>query len=249
MYQIIVIDDNQATANMIAHTIDWAAIGCVVCHVAYSGEMGRNAIIKYKPDLIITDISMPDIDGLKMVELTQELVTDAKIIFISAYDKFKYAQTAISLHAFGYVLKPFSQDELVRLVEKAVAVISRERKAEEKVLEDDDALQGLPLLLKSILEYIHIHVSEGISLEHLSRVFDISPSYISTLIRKYTGKRYMDFLTDARMKKAKLLLKNPRYRVEEVSSEVGYKNYITFYRVFVQHFGTSPSNYRDSIKE
>jgi AraC-like DNA-binding protein len=103
-----------------------------------------------------------------------------------------------------------------------------------------------PLLVKDIMVYIDTHFTEQVTLETLSAKFKISPAYIGSLVKKHTGRKYIDYLTDAKMDMARKLLMDPRYRVEEVANIVGYRNYVTFYKVFVKNTGKSPSNFRNT---
>ena len=102
------------------------------------------------------------------------------------------------------------------------------------------------ILVKNIILYIENHVAEHITLEKLSEVFRICPSYISTIIKKHTGKNFLYYLKRARMSMAKRILLDPRYLIEEVAYEVGYKNYMTFYKVFTKQEGISPRQFRKS---
>lgn len=113
MFTLVVVDDNLAIIDLVAHGIDWSELGCSVVGVATDGTQGSALIVANQPDIIITDIHMPGFDGLKMIETTKVFSPHSKVIFISAYDDFRYAQEAISLRACAYLLKPFSKKELL----------------------------------------------------------------------------------------------------------------------------------------
>ncbi|MEA5014205.1 MAG: response regulator [Candidatus Limiplasma sp.] len=239
MYSVVVMDDNRATADMLAFAIDWNAVGCEVAGVAYDGIHGRLLIAQKKPDIIITDIRMPGMNGLEMIETARDLSPHSKVIYISSYDEFAYAKKALDLRAFDYLLKPFENDKLVRIVQRII------EEKETPTKPEPDTAAGYSLIVSRILRYIQENPSRQLSLQALSRHFDLTPSYISTLIKKETGRNYLDWVTQARMKLAKRLLLDPTYRIEEIASVVGYKNYVSFYNVFVRYMGLSPSDYRN----
>ena len=92
MYSVAIVEDNRATADMLAASIAWDSIRCEVVGVAYNGVDGRALITQKKPDIIIADIRMPGMDGLQMIELTRKISPKSKVIYISAYDDFYYAK-------------------------------------------------------------------------------------------------------------------------------------------------------------
>ncbi len=126
-YKVVIIDDNRYAAEMLAKTIDWGLLGCAVASVAFDGLSGRQAIVAAKPDIILSDINMPGMDGLRMIELVREILPEAKVIFISAYDQFDYALRALRVGAFDYVLKPVDRKKLTETVMKAVHLIEADR--------------------------------------------------------------------------------------------------------------------------
>ena len=236
IYTIVIVEDNRATADMLATTIDWRGIGCEVVGVAYNGQRGRMLILQNRPDIIIADIRMPGMDGLSMVEAVNTISPHSKVIYISAYDDFKYVKKALELRAFDYLLKPFENGKLVRIVQR---IIEEKEKPKEP-----EAIDCSSPSVASILSYIRNNPSESLSLQSLSDHFDLTPNYISYLIKKHTGRNYLDWVIEARIDLAKKLLHDPTYRLEEIAAVVGYKNYISFYNVFVKHEGVSPSDYR-----
>ena len=90
MYTVVIVEDNRATADMLATAIDWNSVNCEVTGVAYNGQRGRMLILQSKPDIIISDIRMPGMDGMTMVETIQAVSPGSKVIYISAYNDFEY---------------------------------------------------------------------------------------------------------------------------------------------------------------
>ena len=121
------------------------------------------------------------------------------------------------------------------------ALLEEEQRASDPAGEPAPAYSAL---VDSILRYIQEHPDRH-SLQETAERFGISASYLSMLIKKETGENYMDWVTRARVGLAKRLLRDPRVRVEEVAEKVGYRNYISFYTMFVKYVGLSPREYRN----
>ena len=92
--------------------------------VQYDGIAGKKAITQLRPDLVITDIRMPGLNGLEMIELVRELLPECKVIFISFYEYFDYAYKAMKLRAQDFLIKPFEQAELLRVIQNVVSEIA-----------------------------------------------------------------------------------------------------------------------------
>lgn len=127
--KVIIVDDNRSTVRSLALGVEWEELGLAVAGTAYDGEEGAELIRRVKPDIIITDISMPCMDGLTMVETALDAVPDSKVIVITGYDKFQYASRAIKLSVFDYILKPIDDEELLTALKRAVKSIEKDRDA------------------------------------------------------------------------------------------------------------------------
>lgn len=127
--KVIVVDDEVVIREGIIHSIDWSKYGIEMAGEASNGKEAINLTEEIKPDIIITDIRMPVMDGL---ELAKSLVgTNIKIIILTGYDEFEYAQKAIKYRVSEFILKPVGADELVRVVLKLQEEILKEKKKEE----------------------------------------------------------------------------------------------------------------------
>ena len=156
------------------------------------------------------------------------------MIFISSYSEFDFAFKAIKLKAYDFLLKPFSQNDLLKVITKAIHELEGKQLSTTRYSNPK---------INQIASYIDIHISENITLNHLSKIIGLSTGHLSKLIRKETGIRLFELITQTRIEKAKLLLTSSEYNVSEISSMVGYKNYIMFYKAFKKTEGISPTDY------
>lgn len=126
-YSVLLVDDNPMTIESLCSTVQWKELNLEVAACAHSGKQGQDLILQHRPDIIITDIYMPEIDGLSMIENCQDELENTRIIFITGFDKFQYASRAIKLSAFDFILKPIDNQELFQALERAVNSLDKER--------------------------------------------------------------------------------------------------------------------------
>ena len=128
MKKIMIVDDNYLSAEGIEKNIDWETLNAEIVHVCYNGTSAIEAMKKEPVDLIISDIEMPDLDGISMSRQALEINPMVKIILISAYDKFEYARRALLLGALDYIEKPLDYAYLIQKVKNAFALMEKEQK-------------------------------------------------------------------------------------------------------------------------
>lgn len=126
MYKIVIADDEQRVRNGLKESVDWEKYNISVVATANNGQKALEIIKKEKPELILTDIYMPGIDGLELINRAAKLLPHCKSIIMSGYDDFNYAQTAIRYKAFDYILKPIDLNQIENILDKATKQIDRE---------------------------------------------------------------------------------------------------------------------------
>ncbi|MBN2558753.1 MAG: response regulator [Clostridia bacterium] len=119
MIDVLIVDDEKKIREGISGGIDWAGNGINICGTASSGIEALDMIDKYMPGIIITDISMADMDGLELLEIINQTYPTVKVILISGYKDFEYAQKAIALNAYSYITKPINSQALLEKVVQA----------------------------------------------------------------------------------------------------------------------------------
>ncbi|UJF16313.1 response regulator [Jeotgalibaca sp. MA1X17-3] len=107
-YQVLLVDDEEEIREGMAYKVPWEELGYQIVGTAENGMDALEIVEKEMPDIIITDIQMPYMDGLHLIEKAMKIVPNAKFIVFSGYDRFEYAQRAVTLQVTQYLLKPFS---------------------------------------------------------------------------------------------------------------------------------------------
>ena len=128
MYSVFAVDDEPIVLEGIRSKIDWEGSGFTFAGEATDGELALSMIHELKPDILITDIKMPFMDGLQLSQAVKRIQPWIKIIILSGHDEFDYAKKAISIGIEDYILKPFTPEELLQSMNKAAEQIDRERK-------------------------------------------------------------------------------------------------------------------------
>ncbi|WP_416151621.1 response regulator transcription factor [Salipaludibacillus sp. HK11] len=144
MKKIFLVDDEIVVREGIRKCIDWKKAGFEYCGDASDGEMALPLIDKYRPDIIITDIKMPFMDGLELSRILKDKMPSVKIIILSGHDEFEYARKAMQIQINEYCLKPLSSIDLLVILEKVSSQIDQEEMERKRFSDlEDQALQSI----------------------------------------------------------------------------------------------------------
>ena len=119
MLKVLVVEDEEMIRKGIVLAVDWAALDCVVVGEAADGLQALKAVERYDPSLIITDLKMPNMDGIAALKIIVEQWPTAQVILLSGHADMQLAVQAMSEGAFGYLMKPVDFDELLFKIEDA----------------------------------------------------------------------------------------------------------------------------------
>lgn len=144
MNKIIIVEDDRIIRRSLCRA-PWKEHGFILAGEAANGEIAIELIEQEQPQVVISDISMPYMNGLEMAKVIKETSPHTKVIFLTGYEDFKYAQEAIKLQAFDYLLKPVKMEKLIEKVKKATAEYDREMKVEKRWVD------SLPLLQQRLV--------------------------------------------------------------------------------------------------
>lgn len=185
MIKVFLVEDEYAIREGIKKSVDWEKNGFELVGEAGDGEMAFPKILKTKPDILITDIRMPFMDGLELATLVKKELSDIKIVVLSGYDDFNYAKQAISIGVEEYILKPVSGENLLKELGKIAESIKahrQEEQAREKYLQDMEEIRALERQ-KFIHDMIDGKISMQESLEQGRELgIDITATYYSIVL-------------------------------------------------------------------
>jgi Response regulator containing CheY-like receiver domain and AraC-type DNA-binding domain len=244
MLKVVVVEDEELVRKGIVLTVDWARADCAVVGEAANGEEGLEVIRRYRPDLIVTDIRMPKLDGIEMFRRLRAEGNDAYVVILTAYSDFSYAQSALKLGAADYLLKPFHDGELEEIIAR---IRSREQESAVPAAVPPLSVgaQEKSKYVKEALAYLSGHYNDpDISVASIARDLGVSDGHLSHVFKKETSYTLSGYLTNYRMHKAMELLRDCRVKVYEVAEKVGYRDITYFSSTFKKAVGLSPSEYQ-----
>ena len=163
MYSVFVVDDEPIVLEGIRSKIDWESSGFTFAGEATDGEIALSMLHEVKPDILITDIKMPFMDGLQLSAAIKKIQPWIKIIILSGHDEFDYAKRAISIGIEDYLLKPFTPDELLKSLQKTALQIDRERKQLSDISRLKEELKSTETLKKKEFLNNLVHGAENMS--------------------------------------------------------------------------------------
>ena len=241
---VLLVDDEIIIREGFKRLFDWEAHDCQVIGEAADGLEALGKIDALIPDLVIMDINIPIMSGLKVIQLTRTKHPDIAFIIVSGYDDFSYCRQALRLQITDYLLKPVNYEEFGSCID--ALKISRFRQKMGASREPDAQEERT---ITGITRYLQEHMGEDVSLGVLAEKFHLNPQYISQLFKSEIGVGFLAYLTGIRMEQAKKLLLTSDLPVGAVSQQVGYGDYRVFTKVFKKNEGITPSQYRRDFRE
>lgn len=222
MIRAVICDDEKAAAKIIRHFIETERFPIEIVGTAENGHDAWNLIKKEKPDLVFMDIHMPYMNGFEVIQKMKS----SKVIIITAYDSFEYAQKALRLGASDILSKPIELEQLKQAISRAVG---REFTSNDHV--------------NTILSYIYEHFSEKIELQTLAQLTFCSEAHIARLFKQHMGMSIVNFLHKVRIEKSIELLEKEGLSIKEAAEETGYQNLNHYYKYFKVYVGMTPAQY------
>lgn len=258
----VVLVDDELPLRQELRLFPWSEHGYELAGEAENGEEALQLCRKVKPQIVITDITMPVMNGLDLLRNLREEFASIKVILLTCHSDFEYAREALRFGAVEYLLKvTMEPEELLHALSLARTACLREQILEanelgneangnEPMLANQDYLSGVHSATRKEIEdavhYINQNLHNSLSLNVVAEQVQLSPHYFSRLFREETGISYQNYITTKRMEKAAYLLRTTTLRVYEVAYEVGIPSYRYFVSMFREYAGIPPTEYKKS---
>jgi YesN/AraC family two-component response regulator len=261
LYSLFVVDDEREIRRGIIESIDWHDWGFTVAGEAEEGGEALEKIALRRPDVVLSDIRMPGVDGIALMKHIHQNYPGMKVIILSGYSDFEYLDMSIKNEVAAYLLKPTDleafretflrvREQLDRLREEAaererLEALLRESPAyiRERLRGRDLYARGAEKLAARIIEYIDREfTSPLLSLQSIAGYTGKNPAYISKVFRELTGEHYVRYVQRKRLARARELLGEGR-TVHGASSAAGFTDPSSFVKLFKKEYGLTPSEY------
>ena len=238
---LLIADDENLELKVLEKTIKKFFLNELEIFMASNGKQAAQISDETEINIALLDVEMPGMNGIELAKLIREKNHDCIIIFITAYDRFEYAIEAMHIKAFDYLLKPWKEEKLTGLISEAISSIK-------EISSDDGKSENLQDSQKSIIKkYIKENYKRDISAGDVAGILGYSDVYFSKIFKQLFDDTFINYLTNLRIEKAKVLLKDVSFNIKEVGASVGYTDSNYFTKVFKRAVGMSPSEYRGNI--
>jgi len=238
--KLLLVDDESVTRRGLLRSVPWAALGVSEIREARDGVEALRLTRQFRPDIVVTDVRMPRLNGIELAAEIRKLLPAVKLIFISGYSDKEYLRSAIRLGAVDYVEKPINLEEFTQAIRQAAGQTAA-------AVPEEIAPNGQPVNRKVALALRLIeeqYMDPGLNVTALADQVRLTQPYLSVLFKKTMGRSVSEYLLALRIEKSKLLLAQENIRVGEVANRVGYNDANAYAKAFKRIMGLSPAKFR-----
>ncbi|MCR5291193.1 MAG: response regulator [Treponema sp.] len=268
MYKIVVIEDEPNVRKELVLCFPWQATGVLFSGEAGDGKQGKELIQNVHPDIVITDIRMPGMDGIEMIHEIKQAIDasgdswseEPEWIIISGYNEFEYARQAMQMGVQEYLLKPVEDQQLEealqrckeridkkRHIKRITTAATKENSASIKFFtEYQGALSDGEDYVSQTVSIIRSRYVQGITIESVAEELGISSGHLSRLFKKETGYTFTDYLMYERISVAAQLLRDTDKKIYEIADLVGYEDVRYFGQLFKRVTGFTPKEFKNN---
>lgn len=245
-FTVVVAEDEELLLNNLVQKIGKADSDFQVIGTAQTGDQALSLVEKLNPDLLITDIRMPVMDGIALLTRVRSQFPITKFIITSGFSDFEYAKKAINLKVSDYLLKPIDIEELRGALQKIKQEFQIAKNDYESVFNAGTAAMTPSQIASILKDFIVKNYGEDINLNLIADNMNYSSSYLTKIFCQAYDCTPTKYLTNLRISHAqKLLLHEPSLSVKQIGELCGYHDQGYFSRIFKKHTGKSPLEYRD----
>jgi two-component system response regulator YesN len=242
--KILIADDERTIRNGLAGLIrnwfpSWEIVG-----LAENGKQALRIATQEKPQIVLVDINMPEMNGLEMIEKLRSIMPRTQVVILSGYDQFSYAQQGIRLGVLDYLLKPVDREQLFMVLREA-----GERVAKETVERVEEMADELSLARQARVLLEGRFTDPETTLNGIAGALHVSASSLTRSMQKEFGMSFGEYITALRIEKACCLLSNTEQKMYEIAENCGYGSQHYFSRVFRKQRGETPQTYRKTNRK
>lgn len=257
MYKVLLVEDEVMLRKGVMFMVDFTACGCVVIAEAENGQEGVHKIKSLHPDIVISDVRMPLMDGIEMLKATRD--EEYSAIILSGYDDFSYAKQAMKYGACEYLLKPVNQEEMEEALHTACQQQNM-RHIYSKAMKQKESMKDIHILevqvedvadhiAQSMLQFIEQNYSKKILMMDLCVAMHYSETLLHRKFKESFHCTFNDYLNRYRIQKAVEAIQISNASLEDIAIQCGFTNYKYFSTVFRKYTSYTPSSFQKHLKE
>lgn len=229
---VLLVEDEQGLLDITSEVMK----GHFNIFTAMNGLQAWDCLNKEKIDCMVSDLALPDIDGIDLLIKLRDASLDIPVIIVTGKSCLDYAEKCADLGVSGYIKKPYSIDYLVKRINASIGP--------EKKNVSGSSEKNIHPKVRKCIRYINQHYLQPITRESVSEQLDISPDYLAKLFQKDVGVPFVHYLNSVRVDKARGLLANCSLSLLDVMEKSGFGTMQHFFKQFKKHTGSTPNEYR-----
>jgi two-component system response regulator YesN len=252
MYKLLIVDDEPLIIRRIKKLIWWDRLNIGKFFSTTDGDEAVLICERERPEIVLTDINMPIVTGLEIIERVSSMPHVTEFLIISGFDDFQFARQAMRFGVRSYLLKPVDETELNEALEQAIHSYENKNqmKNNQTLFKQLNIKNELKIpgsnnaIVNKMIAVIKKDYAQPLTIKDLSDKMNINPIYAGQLFKKETNLLFNDYLSIIRIRKAMEQLANSNRIIVDISENVGYQDTSQFYKVFKKITGLSPSEFR-----
>lgn len=246
-YTVVVAEDEELLLTNLIQKIEKTDQEFQVVGKAQTGEQAYELVEQLTPDVVITDIRMPVMDGISLLTKIREQFPLTKFIITSGYSDFEYARSAINLQVSDYLLKPVDPDELQAVLLKIKQEFQITKSGYEEVFNPGTTRMTSTQIAHLLKDFLVANYASDINLNLIANNMNYSSSYLTKIFSQVYNCTPTRYITNLRIIQAqKMLLHDPELSIRQIGEMVGYHDQGYFSRIFKKQTGMSPFDYREN---
>ena len=246
LLRTLLVDDEWPVHEAMKLMVDWNQLGYQVPDSAMDGLQALRMMEEKLYDVVITDVCMPNMEGLEFMHALRRLKSRVQILVITGFDRFSYAQEAIRCGARDCFLKPLDRHELEERLRSLAEELGR-TEPDAEAAEEPEALCSRDELYQKVLHTLDENFRQNITVQGLAEMFYVSPAYLGQYFRRMNGVPINEYVNRKRIEWVKSRVARKSVFVQEVIAEAGYQNSGYFYRKFQEIEGVSFAQWRRQL--
>ncbi|WHZ01164.1 response regulator [Neobacillus sp. YX16] len=247
MYDVVLVDDDVIVIEFLKKVIPWQDYGFQVVANFQDSSDALIFMLENPYDVLITDIGMPKLNGIELIEKLKSSKINSYNVILSCHEEFTFAQQAIKLEAYDYILKEsMEESNIIDLLDRLKNKINQERFSSNQHLKVTQFLE-MTTRNEDVIKaqkYVQTHLGEKISLTEVAEHLHLNSSYFSRMYKKETGEGFIEYVTRVKMEKALELLDQSIKTVEQIAYELGFESKSYFLKTFKRFYGLSPKSFK-----
>ncbi|MBU5460362.1 response regulator transcription factor [Anaerostipes sp. MSJ-23] len=251
MYKVLIVEDDENMRFLYTKMKEWEECGFRIAATAENGKEALEKIEKQSFDMVLTDIRMPDMDGIALLKRIKEMEIPLVTVLVSSHDEFEYARQGILFGAFDFLVKPVRRQQLKEMLLRVKEVFQIDKERKGSVDFSDIVMEKLMFdkkdeFIRKVCTFCAENIEENVTMEQCAKEMGISKDYFGKLARAHFHVSFKEMMNQMKIEYAKKLMKEESLKAYEISQILGYASPDYFTKIFKQYTGKTPSQYRQN---